>query len=684
MSFVAQIQANIADFEKNMGKAVDVTNDSTNKMESKFGNLTKSFASVAAKASLVGAAVAAVGVGLTKLAISAGNASAKINNLSTATNLSTDVIQELSYVATASNSSFEGLTRAMDSFQRRLKSVEEEGSKTNEMLAKLGVSTTDVNGEVRKMDDVLLDTFSSLGDMENGLRKSAIGTELFGRSWNEVALIVSSGSKGIEQLRKEANELGLVIDKDTLKSADNFATAMGLVSFQVDKLKTKIGASLVPILENTLLPFLQNKVIPAISKVVESIAKTVDDIMKSWGKIVDYFTSGDGAEMWETIRKAAINLKNDLRSIFEDIKMVVVSIWNSVGDDLTKGVKQTAGSVASAIKFIVETFDNFLNILRAANPKEALAPTKKFFIDLAKGIKEGLSTSAKEGVVAIGELTQAQTDAMTSGKKWGVQVDETKEKIDDIIKPIGDLKTEIEYVSPAIQTLTANNLALNKSLAGIKATMGGESIGKWILGGTQIDLSGTDGALTADSVWNVDNDVLTAKMDATRQVVRQNYGKMNEDLSENLVDLGGLISGAVNNFAGIIGEAFAGDFSDFGASLLSAVGGFAQQFGALLIAAGIASKQLQALITNPFAAIAAGAALVALGALTSKKAQSMTKNLTSGGGYSSAPSMQTTTPNLGGSEYRGAYRDDFTVNFKIGNDELIGTLDTAQQRRNRI
>ena len=266
MSFIAQITADISNFDKNVKKAVDITNDSTGKMDSKFANLGKSIAKVGVGVAAFGAAAIAAGVGLVKLGIKAGDAAARINNLSTATSLSTDVIQELSYVATASNSSFEGLSRSMDSFQRRLKTVDEEGSKVNEMLSKLGVSTTDTNGELRNMDDLLIDTFSRLGDMDNGLRKNAIGTELFGRSWNEVSLIVSSGSKGIEQLRKEANELGLVLDKDTLKSADNFATAMGLVSFQVDKLKTKIGASLVPILENTILPLLQNKVIPAISK----------------------------------------------------------------------------------------------------------------------------------------------------------------------------------------------------------------------------------------------------------------------------------------------------------------------------------------------------------------------------------------------------------------------------------
>src|SRR5690554_4034761 len=273
MSFTARITADITKFEQNIDKAIDSTSKLEKTVSQKLTNIGDSFVKIGARASVLSAAIAGATVGLVKMGINAGNASAEINNLSTATSLSTDIIQELSYVATASNSSFEGLQRSMDSFQRRLKTVGEEGSRVNEMFGRLGVSTTDASGNVKSMDDVLLDTFNKLGDMEDGLAKNAIGAELFGRSWNEVALIVSSGSKGIAELREEAHKLGLVLDENTLQRSDNFATAMGLVRFQIDKLKTKIGASLVPILQESVLPLLQEKIIPAVSRFADFIAQ---------------------------------------------------------------------------------------------------------------------------------------------------------------------------------------------------------------------------------------------------------------------------------------------------------------------------------------------------------------------------------------------------------------------------
>jgi len=78
-------------------------------------------------------------------------------------------------------------------------------------------------------------------------------------------------------------------------------------------------------------------------------------------------------------------------------------------------------------------------------------------------------------------------------------------------------------------------------------------------------------------------------------------------------------------------------------------------------------------------------ALIAIGSLFKAGAKKLGSSMGSGGaGYSSAPSLRNTGPGYAPSEYRGAYQDDFKVEFKIGTNELVGVLDTAQQRRNRI
>ena len=89
------------------------------------------------------------------------------------------------------------------------------------------------------------------------------------------------------------------------------------------------------------------------------------------------------------------------------------------------------------------------------------------------------------------------------------------------------------------------------------------------------------------------------------------------------------IEGGIASFAEGIGQlAAGGGIDEFAATMLSQMGSFAKQFGSMLIEFGVAAVSLKKLITNPFAAIAAGAALVALGSFASKKAQALTDNFT--------------------------------------------------------
>ena len=214
--------------------------------------------------------------------------------------------------------------------------------------------------------------------------------------------------------------------------------------------------------------------------------------------------------------------------------------------------------------------------------------------------------------------------------------------------------------------------------------------------------SAVSSAVFGDSFSQLDGDI-NATTRALQELIREGFvpGDMGVDalmsklatLREGLqetaavvVDYGSIIAGGITDFAASIGEAFAdGNFDDLGSGLISAMGSMLSQFGAMLISAAIASDALQVLITQPWLALAAGFALVALGAAASKSAQGMVSK-TTGGGSSGGTNSYNKTSSLGDSSYRGAYKDDWgeEVVFKIGNNELVGVLENASNRRNRL
>jgi hypothetical protein len=123
-----------------------------------------------------------------------------------------------------------------------------------------------------------------------------------------------------------------------------------------------------------------------------------------------------------------------------------------------------------------------------------------------------------------------------------------------------------------------------------------------------------------------------------------------------------------------------------GASLLGTLGGIMVQLGQMVIATGSAIEAVKVALTSlgGFGAIAAGVALIAIGSLFKAGAKKLGSSMGGVGGYSSAPSLKNTGPSYGPSDYRGPYQDDFKVEFKIGTNELVGVLNTAEQRRSRL
>lgn len=87
------------------------------------------------------------------------------------------------------------------------------------------------------------------------------------------------------------------------------------------------------------------------------------------------------------------------------------------------------------------------------------------------------------------------------------------------------------------------------------------------------------------------------------------------------LDVSDSVQGGMTNMAIGIANAFAGlmagtaNIGDFFNSILSVVADFMKQLGEQLIAVGMASKAFKTLITNPYAAIAAGLALITLSAI---------------------------------------------------------------------
>lgn len=157
-------------------------------------------------------------------------------------------------------------------------------------------------------------------------------------------------------------------------------------------------------------------------------------------------------------------------------------------------------------------------------------------------------------------------------------------------------------------------------------------------------------------------------------------------------ELGSIVTnGTVNALAGIgdaIGGALAsgGNVIDaVGKSILGSMGSMLQELGKATIAYGVGLIAVKTAIKNPYLAVAAGVAMVALGSAMSKSVSKSSSTALGGSGGGSVQggnsysSPQSSTGSGGSSSFTGG-----TVVFEISGQSLIGVLSNTLDKNRRL
>jgi hypothetical protein len=86
----------------------------------------------------------------------------------------------------------------------------------------LGVKVKDSSGRLRGGYDIFVDVIDAFSKIPDGVGKSSAAVEIFGKSGADIVPLLNAGKQGIEEFRKEAEALGVVIDEQTARNADRW------------------------------------------------------------------------------------------------------------------------------------------------------------------------------------------------------------------------------------------------------------------------------------------------------------------------------------------------------------------------------------------------------------------------------------------------------------------------------
>ena len=133
-------------------------------------------------------------------------------------------------------------------------------------FAKLGVKTTDAAGKQKDFTTILFEVADKFKAMPNGIDKTALSMELFGRQGKDMIKVLNLGSDGIKALEAQADKLGLTLTAQNIGAVAKYIQSQKDLKESSDALKIAIGTEVAPVmakfngeLNKVLVKFLETK-----------------------------------------------------------------------------------------------------------------------------------------------------------------------------------------------------------------------------------------------------------------------------------------------------------------------------------------------------------------------------------------------------------------------------------------
>lgn len=208
---------------------------------------------------LRGVSMAATGVvaGLGAASVKAGAAADDLNTLSKVTGIGTKDLQKYGYAADLVDVSTETIAKSMRKLGKNAYEAADGTGTQAEAFAKLGISVTDSNGEMRDSESIFQDTLKALGQMTNETERDALAQQLMGKSAAELNPLIEDGGETYKMVSDTLKKYNLdYVDQETLDKANEFNDSidtmklLGSVAFA--QVGSQLAAYLAPALEKVV------------------------------------------------------------------------------------------------------------------------------------------------------------------------------------------------------------------------------------------------------------------------------------------------------------------------------------------------------------------------------------------------------------------------------------------------
>lgn len=357
-------------------------------------------AMVAATTAMV-AALKEVGGALVDCTVGAGDYVDEINTLSQKTGVSTETLQEWTYVSGLIDVDVNTLTGSMTKLEKSMgkaaetqhnydvglaelnrnllegkinqdeyeAGVEDLGEKYVTAYDQIGVSIYDASHNLRDNEEVMFEVLQALSEMPEGVERDLLSMELLGKSAKELGPLLQEGAiDKFHELSQEAHDVGYVLEGETFDQFQAFDDQMERFSKSGTAAKNALGTLLLPALSelsgtgtSALQKFtkaVQNSN-GDVSKIGDAISEMLPEILGAVNKVLPDILKLVGTAIDSLLQIFIDNLPLFVDTAMSIIEQITTTLINP--ENIAKIMDAAVTIVLSLVQFLLQNIDQIIN-----------------------------------------------------------------------------------------------------------------------------------------------------------------------------------------------------------------------------------------------------------------------------------------------------------------------------------
>jgi len=344
-------------------ESMDRTDNKAKGIATTLGNGIKTAG--AWSAALVGG-VAAAGTAMLAAGNKFAETTSNIDDMSQKLGLSREGFQEWSYMLEQSGTTIDSMKAGMTKLNNAFDGLKD-GSKTStEAFGRLGLSLDDLKG--KSQEEIFEATITALQGVTDEGERAAIASDLLGKSAVELAPLLNSGAGGVEEMKKQAHELGIVLGDDTIDAGVKFGDTMDQVKSIFTSMATNLMSGLMPTLQLFLDLIIDN--MPMIQEVMQNVfgvlGTAIEGIMPLFMQLIEQVLP----PMIEIFTNLGTNL---LPILIETITMLMTNVLPILIEVFSLLITTVLPPLVEILNVIITTvlpplIELFVNIMDAILP----------------------------------------------------------------------------------------------------------------------------------------------------------------------------------------------------------------------------------------------------------------------------------------------------------------------------